>query len=141
MSLLVFVLFVSHDDNEHSTLTNSPINLAYTSVAEQNSTELAWEMLMEPAYKDLQKCIYTNEEEQKRFRQMVVNIVLATDIFDKDMTAIRNRRWDKAFHRDDKAIQLTQEEDANLKATIVIEYLMQASGKHNNGGFLLVMKG
>jgi class 3 adenylate cyclase len=97
------------------------------SVAEQNSVELAWELLMEPQYADLQKAIYQTEDELKRFRQLVVNVVMATDIFDKDMTAIRNRRWNKAFHRDDKMTPLTQEEDGNLKATIVLEHLIQAS--------------
>jgi class 3 adenylate cyclase len=97
------------------------------SVAEQNSVELAWELLMEPHYAELQKAIYQTEDELKRFRQLVVNVVMATDIFDKDMTAIRNRRWNKAFHRDDKMTPLTQEEDGNLKATIVLEHLIQAS--------------
>jgi hypothetical protein len=58
---------------------------------------------------------------------LVVNVVMATDIFDKDMTAVRNNRWKKAFHRDEEAAPLTQEEDANLKATIVLEHLLQAS--------------
>jgi hypothetical protein len=52
---------------------------------------------------------------------------MATDIFDKDISAIRNRRWNKAFHRDDKMTPMTQEEDGNLKATIVLEHLIQAS--------------
>jgi 3'5'-cyclic nucleotide phosphodiesterase len=97
------------------------------SVAEQNSVELAWELLMEPTYEELQKCIYSSDAELRRFRQLVVNVVMATDIFDKDMTAIRNNRWKKAFHRDEEAAPLTQEEDANLKATIVLEHLLQAS--------------
>ena len=33
---------------------------------EQNSVELAWELLMEPAYEDLQRCIYTNDEEDHK---------------------------------------------------------------------------
>jgi hypothetical protein len=82
---------------------------------------------MEPRYADLQKAIYQTEDELKRFRQLVVNVVMATDIFDKDISAIRNRRWNKAFHRDDKMTPMTQEEDGNLKATIVLEHLIQAS--------------
>lgn len=97
------------------------------SVAEQNSVDLAWELLMEPSYEELQKCIYSSDAELRRFRQLVVNVVMATDIFDKDMTAVRNNRWKKAFHRDQEAAPLTQEEDANLKATIVLEHLLQAS--------------
>ena len=65
--------------------------------AEQNSVDVAWVLLMDADYKDLQKAIYGNEADLKRFRQLMVNIVLATDIFDADMKAIRERRWGKAF--------------------------------------------
>lgn len=114
------------------------------SVAEQNSVDLAWDLLMDPNYKELQKAIYSNEDELKRFRQLMVNIVLATDIFDVDMKAIRERRWGKAFQYEEeeeqeilnqpiKALErdyetpLSQIEGANLKATIVMEHLIQAS--------------
>jgi hypothetical protein len=52
------------------------------SVLEQNSIDLAWEMLMEPAYSDLRRCFFPKEEDMLRFRKLVVNSVLATDIFD-----------------------------------------------------------
>ena len=52
---------------------------------------------MDDNYSHLQRAIYRTEGELKRFRQLVVNIVLATDIFDKDMKAIRELRWEKAF--------------------------------------------
>lgn len=52
------------------------------SVAEQNSIDLAWELLMKPQYRKFRQCIYGTEEELKRFRQLSINIVLATDIFD-----------------------------------------------------------
>ena len=45
------------------------------SVAEQNSVDLAWETLMEPEFANLRACIYQNEDELKRFRQLVVNTV------------------------------------------------------------------
>jgi hypothetical protein len=70
------------------------------SVAEQNSVDLSWDMLMQPKYADLQKCIFATKEEYARFRQLVVNTVLATDIFDPELKALRNMRWDKAFHSD-----------------------------------------
>mmetsp|Transcript_20743 Transcript_20743/g.59114 ORF Transcript_20743/g.59114 Transcript_20743/m.59114 type:complete len:657 (-) Transcript_20743:76-2046(-) len=96
------------------------------SVAEQNSVELAWELLMESKYEALQRCIYSTEAELRQFRQVVVNIVMATDIFDPDMKALRNQRWDKAFHNE-SALLLSPEDVADLKATIVLEHLMQAS--------------
>jgi class 3 adenylate cyclase len=101
------------------------------SLAEQNSVDMAWDLFVHPRYKELQECIAQNKEEKKRFRQLVVNSVMATDIFDKDMKALRNKRWDKAFHHDMEAGReignLNIEEDTNMKATIVIEHIIQAS--------------
>eukprot|EP00980_Cylindrotheca_fusiformis_P011308 scaffold2604_cov90-Cylindrotheca_fusiformis.AAC.2 len=41
------------------------------SVAEQNSVELAWGMLMGEEYKALRECIYQTEDDLRRFRQLV----------------------------------------------------------------------
>jgi class 3 adenylate cyclase len=98
------------------------------SVAEQNSLDLAWNKLMEPQYNELRATIFTNECERRRFRQLVVNSVLATDIVDKDLKALRNARWDKAFKPEQESAKDTSPRDAvNRKATIVIEHLIQAS--------------
>ena len=40
------------------------------SVAEQNSLDLAWHMLMSDMYVDLRKCLFTTKAELKRFRQV-----------------------------------------------------------------------
>lgn len=58
-------------------------NYKNKSPAEQNSVDIAWTMLMRDDYAALRNCIYTNEQELRRFRQLVVNAVLATDIADK----------------------------------------------------------
>ena len=102
------------------------------SVAEQNSVDLAWAMLEDPSYTDLRECIYTNQEELNRFRSLVVNSVMATDISDKELGAARKARWAKAFAQADGSIQneLYPEsalDEKNRKATIVIEHLIQAS--------------
>ena len=99
------------------------------SVAEQNSVDLAWELLMEPTYADLRACIYTNQSELERFRQLVVNAVMATDITDKELGALRKNRWNKAFSMDKNDVSQSESklDSANRKATIVIEHLIQAS--------------
>ena len=96
------------------------------SVAEQNSVDLAWEIIMSDDYKELQSCMCGTKDEMVRFRSIIVNVVMATDIMDKDLGAQRKARWDKAFAKD------TEEQDSDLlainrKATIVLEHLMQAS--------------
>jgi 3'5'-cyclic nucleotide phosphodiesterase len=68
-----------------------------TSVAEQNSIDMAWELLMDSNYQNLRRAIYTTSAEFKRFRSLVVNTVMATDIMDKDLKKLRNDRWEAAF--------------------------------------------
>eukprot|EP00980_Cylindrotheca_fusiformis_P003027 scaffold703_cov131-Cylindrotheca_fusiformis.AAC.4 len=70
------------------------------SVAEQNSVELAWDMLMSDKFSALRACIYQTESDLHRFRQLVVNTVLATDIVDKELQALRKNRWEVAFSKD-----------------------------------------
>merc|ERR1712183_24665 len=64
--------------------------------------------------------------ELKRFRKLVVNSLMATDIFDKELADLRKTRWDDAFfgeHDKDESPQVA----VNRKATIVIEHIIQAS--------------
>ncbi len=62
------------------------------SVAEQNSIVLAWDRLMESRFVNLRNLIYSNPDELKRFRQIMVNTVLATDIFDKELQTLQKNR-------------------------------------------------
>jgi hypothetical protein len=120
-------------DVDHSGVPNAqlvkekaPVATLYhsKSVAEQNSFDIAWDLLMEPYYENLRQTIYVNGEEFKRFRQLVVNSVIATDIVDKDLKTLRNNRWDAAF---DESKRENESRARILKATIVIEHLIQAS--------------
>ncbi|CAB9505272.1 Receptor-type guanylate cyclase gcy [Seminavis robusta] len=112
----------------------SPLAAKYSnkSVAEQNSVDLAWAFLMDPEYDQLRACICCDDEEFARFRSLVVNSVMATDIMDKELGAARKARWSRAFKAEsDDLGQSLLPEDAqakiNRKATIVIEHLIQAS--------------
>lgn len=104
-----------------------PVAMLYKnkSVAEQNSIDIAWDLLMEPRFDNLRRQIYTTESEFHRFRQLLINTVLATDIMDKDLKELRNKRWANAFaeNEHDKGSR----QAINRKATIVIEHLIQAS--------------
>jgi len=94
-------------------------------VAEQNSVDVAWNLLMDPSFTALRRTIYSNVSELRRFRVLVVNCLMATDIFDKELAALRKARWESAFfgeHNDDNS-QIS----INRKATIVIEHIIQAS--------------
>ena len=91
---------------------------------------------MEDKYTNFRTAIFRTQDELNRFRQLVVNSVLATDIMDKELKNLRNGRWDKAFKKESSSSsscqQQQEEEDDgdamnNRKATIVIEHLIQAS--------------
>jgi 3'5'-cyclic nucleotide phosphodiesterase len=97
------------------------------SPAEQNSIDIAWNLLMEERFEDFRATIYTSESEMKRFRALVVNSVMATDICDKELKVLRNSRWDRAFSASEAADTEDEQTAINRKATIVIEHLIQAS--------------
>jgi hypothetical protein len=95
------------------------------SPAEQNSVDLAWNLLMEDEFKDFRATIYRTDAELVRFRQLIVNSVMATDIADRELKVLRNLRWDRAFSS--TTVDSNPHDAVNRKATIVIEHLIQAS--------------
>jgi hypothetical protein len=117
---------VDHPGVPNSQLAKEDPQLAalykHKSIAEQKSFDIAWDLLMDSKYLELRACIYSNERELRRFRQLVVNCVMATDIFDEDMKEFREKRWEKAFGDQSQESTL-----GNRKATIVIEHITQVS--------------
>eukprot|EP00980_Cylindrotheca_fusiformis_P012650 scaffold3091_cov117-Cylindrotheca_fusiformis.AAC.2 len=101
------------------------------SIAEQKSVDIAWDMLMEDEYAALRACIYQSEGDLRRFRQLIVNTVLATDIVDRELQALRKARWETAFSNVASSAAEPSDHDRvksdDRKATIVIEHLIQAS--------------
>jgi hypothetical protein len=123
-------------DMDHSGVPNSRLSqeqdrLAQIydgkSIAEQNSVDIAWGLLMDGRFEALRMVIYSTVEDLKRFRQMMVHTVLATDIMDRQLSQERKDRWSATFGlglHDDNAVV---DNEVDRKATIVIEHLMQAS--------------
>ena len=101
----------------------------YRSVAEQQSFDLAWAVFEQETFADLRRAICDTKSELKRFRELVINAVMATDLADKELKEFRNSRWDLAFKCDkvDAGDESRAVEMRNRKATIVIEHLIQAS--------------
>ncbi|KAL3941955.1 MAG: hypothetical protein SGARI_000424, partial [Bacillariaceae sp.] len=97
-----------------------PIAMAYEngSQMEQHSLTLAFELLMDNEYKNLRAAIYSNQDEYDRFRQLCINCVIATDVFDKDLKTFREARWEKAFRSNSDIV--SPEEQFNLRGTISI---------------------
>lgn len=98
------------------------------SIAEQRSIDVAWNILLEDDFKNLRRCMFPTQKEFRHFRQLIVNTVMATDIFDKELGALRKARWQKCFHPEQFPFPEVDKRDSfNRKATIVIEHIIQAS--------------
>jgi hypothetical protein len=95
------------------------------SVAEQNSVDVAWTVLEDDSFDELRACICANDNEKKRFRQLIVNAVMATDIADRELQTLRKDRWDVAFRENSESA--VSKLDMDRRATIVFEYIIQAS--------------
>lgn len=93
------------------------------SIAEQNSLDIAWDVLMGPDFGLLRRTMFASRADMLRFRQVIVNIVLATDIFDKEMNDLRKSRWNKAFEESGGST------NNDLRATIVIEQYVSLSNE------------
>jgi hypothetical protein len=120
-------------DVDHSGVPNAQLvrenhELAVTyknrSITEQHSIDLAWSMLMQPGFEDLTACIFADATELQRFREIIVNSVIATDCIDEKLDVLRGARWEKAFG---EGKGNTSKEDMDRKATSVITTLMQAA--------------
>ena len=62
------------------------------SVAEQQSLDLSWDLLLQARFSALRSTICSSDEELARFRQLVINSVMATDLGDKELKKLRNER-------------------------------------------------
>lgn len=96
------------------------------SVAEQHAIDLAWDVLMSDEYTDLRRTIYTSDSELRRFRTVLVNSVLSTDIMDPQLKELRNERWKVAFSEDHETVMSLNDIEQH-RASAVLEHLIQAS--------------
>ena len=91
-------------------------------MAENNSIDIAMNIITKQKYRDLRACIDPSDVDFKRFKQLLHTIVLATDVMDKGLKAARDARWDAVF--DDSSSNPNKDRD---RAIIVLEHLIQAS--------------
>lgn len=94
--------------------------------------DLALQVLNEDKYHEFRHAIAGTREEMANFRQLVIQVVLATDICDKQLKELRNNRWNMVFGKAEDGSPLAtkyenERQARNRKATIVLEHLIQAS--------------
>ena len=123
-------------DVDHSGVSNAVlvkerqrVALLYSnkSVAEQNSIDLAWTVLMGTDFQDLQAAIFSNQEEYDRFKSIFINTIMATDLFDDALKADRSKRYAMAFDESSRDPRLSEEQQLNLRATTVLDLVMQVA--------------
>eukprot|EP00934_Nitzschia_sp_Nitz4_P006921 Nitzschia sp. Nitz4//scaffold47_size129522//97083//100216//NITZ4_003565-RA/size129522-processed-gene-0.173-mRNA-1//-1//CDS//3329552842//6911//frame0 len=112
---------------------NHPLAIQYNnkSISQQHSLEMTWAHLMMPEFADLRRCIYGYDGvELKRFRQLVVRCMLATDLETEELALFRRKQWDLLFGAptsQTSADASTGKEKYNQRAMLVLEVLMQTS--------------
>lgn len=102
-----------------------PMAIEYddVSVVEKRSVALAWEVLVEDRFRGLRSSIFVDGEEMRRFKQLLVNAVLATDVSDEGRSSVGMIEWQRAFHGPDEGSRSSR----SLKACLVFQQVAQAS--------------
>ena len=134
---------VEHNGVPNAQLIKEQPNLAMKyknkSIAENNSIRVAWCELMKPEFGNLRRCICGSDGDESRFRQLLINVVIATDITDRERRAGERERWQEAFLNDNsddfnwekewqnKSDDKLPDIDVSLKATVVLEQIVLAS--------------
>ena len=105
------------------------------SLAEQNSAHVAWVLLMEPEFVNLRQCMFSSACSRERFHKLLINVLIATDIADRDRIGREKLRWKNAFEGLEnwakewkgKSDNELAKIDVSDKATCVLEQIVLAS--------------
>ena len=79
---------------------------------------------MDDSYADLRAAIYRTDEEKKLFRQILVNCIMSTDLFDQKLKGRFESRWKVGFPDGPPQEQVSSR---NLQATLIVETMVQAA--------------
>lgn len=124
-------VLLRYSDVDHPGIPNSNLNdedpdlvLLYKDqcVAEQKAFDIAWDVLMDKKYLELRSCIYGNEREFYRFRELSINCVIATDLVDEEMRSARLERWDALL-----SVPIEEWTLGGKEVMMVIEHIIQVS--------------
>ena len=67
------------------------------SIAENWSIYIGFSELLQDEFKDLRQVLFPDKEDYRRFRKMVINLVLTTDIASPERTQLVKSKWKEAF--------------------------------------------
>jgi hypothetical protein len=104
------------------------------SVHEQNALEMCWSALFSEGLEELRSALFADVDDLQLFRQVLVNCVMATDLFDSNLRASREERFRRAFRgRPEGGLPPDEGEDGattrhlRRQATVAMEIMMQAA--------------
>ncbi|CAJ1969922.1 unnamed protein product [Cylindrotheca closterium] len=101
MMFAALVHDVHHQGIPNRQLANEDDQLAVlyndTAIAEQNSLYFAFSELLKPRYKEFREAVFPHDQDYRRFRKAVVNLVLCTDIADPERSQLIKSKWKEAF--------------------------------------------
>jgi len=85
--------------NRQRVIEGDEIAMLYNdqSVQEQRSLQLSFEALLKDEYKFLYRAMFPAEEDYHRFRRIVVESVLSTDIASPERAQLSKSKWKEAF--------------------------------------------
>jgi len=148
---------VAHTGISNRQLINESDDLAMLyndqSVAEQNSISIAFTKLYEDRFAELRSAIAPDVNQRRRFRSLVIQMVMSTDIASPERIALTHSRWKEAFEADrskfprsvnkpvrnirfgikralnlsGETIDLFSDNELELKSSAVIEQLIEAA--------------
>lgn len=134
LARFAIVLAALVHDVDHCGLPNTQLNIEKSdvavkynglSVAEQNSLDVTWNLLMKDAYKEFRRALYSTTQDLVRFRSLLVHAVLVTDIVNKDLQSQRKARWERVFGS--VADAEGPKASPNERGTALLELVIQAS--------------
>jgi len=106
LTQLAFLFSALVHDVDHTGVSNrqlvlecDELALMYNdqSVAEQRSLAIAFSMLMKKGFETLRKVLFEDDKEYMRFRKIVIDLVLCTDIASPERVQIVKSKWKEAF--------------------------------------------
>ena len=96
---------------------------------QQDSVNRAWEWFAHGKFRLLRKTICPTVFHMRRFREVFVTSVVATDLENAELNDYREARWEQVYDTDatGSSLALYNKEDCELMAILAVEHLMQAS--------------
>ena len=97
--------------NRQLVLESEDLALLYNdqSVAEQRSLAVAFAELNQNVYEPLRHVLFPEPDDYRRFRKIVINLVLSTDIASPERTQLVKSKWKEAFGDTQEALARKQQ--------------------------------